>query len=442
MIDTARQLRVFLCYSPEDKLDVREFYNRLHAEDWIYPWLDEEEVLPGMNSDIEIERAIATADAVIVFLSRNSVNKEGYIQYELNLVLDAASKKPEGAIFVIPFKLNECEIPLRIRSLQYIDYSLPETRKQAYSRLLRSLKIKSSMVNKLTGKTPAGHFISSSVKTQDNQIPDIEVRDVGTKPNATLLEFGGFSFIQIPKGKFTMGSKASNTSAREDEIPQCPCVIPYDYLISRFPVSNEQFSEFAVSTKCMSALPEDWLKKLNYPVVNVSWRDAVSYTHWLNEVFDKEILNRGIFRLPTEAEWERASRGDSAGERPWGNESLEKLLERDGSSQTMKHKIEVLRRTLVMTDVGSFSPLMDSPLGTADMMGNIVEWTQSLYAPYPYDAHDGREDLESEGERVVRGYFNSPKERFSVRSARRAHALPDRKAPILGFRIVIAPPIS
>jgi formylglycine-generating enzyme required for sulfatase activity len=74
------------------------------------------------------------------------------------------------------------------------------------------------------------------------------------------------------------------------------------------------------------------------------------------------------------------------------------------------------------------------------MIGSIVEWTQSLYAPYPYDAHDGRESLKSEGERVIRGYFTSKNERFSVRSARRTPAAPDKKEPVLGFRIVIAPP--
>jgi formylglycine-generating enzyme required for sulfatase activity len=107
----------------------------------------------------------------------------------------------------------------------------------------------------------------------------------------------------------------------------------------------------------------------------------------------------------------------------------------------MKKKIEVLRCTLDLTDVGSFSPLTDSPFKVTDMMGSIIEWTQSLYAPYPYDAQDGRENLETEGERVIRGCFTSKRERFSVRSGRRAAAAPNKKERILGFRIVIAPPL-
>jgi len=427
MINNDHKLEVFLCYSSEDKFAVRDFYNRLSAESWLHPWLDEEEILPGMNWEVEIEKAVEKADAVIVFLSHNSVHKEGYVHYELKLVLDIAARKPETTIFVIPVKLDECEVPLRIRSLQYIDYSVPETRDQAYSRLLKSLKIKRDMVNRQTGRTQTAHVVSS--------------QNIQTEPDITSLRLDGFDLVRIPKGRFVMGSKASNTLAQENEIPQCPCTIPYDYWLSRFPISNEQFSEFAVSTKYIAALPNDWRKRLNHPIVNISWHDAVLYTHWLNEVLGKEIPNGTIFRLPTEAEWERASRGDSGFEWPWGSVHLDKLLERDTSAQKMKKEIEILRCTLNIVDVGHFSPFTDSPCKVADMMGSIIEWTQSLYVSYPYDAHDGRENLETEGERVLRGCFTSNAERFSVRSARRASALPDRKAPVLGFRIVIAPSV-
>ncbi len=452
-----RRLRVFFCYSSEDKHIMERFYRRLITEHWIDLWLDEERILPGMNRDVEIERAVETADAVIACLSHNSVTKEGQAQRELRLVLDAASEKPEGAIFIIPLQLDECRVPRGMRHLQPIDFSLPEEREQAYDRLLKSLEMQADMVNKQTGKTRAAHVISSpdlqplaleisdfpelKIQSPDTQTQDTKVQNVQAESCARPWIFDGFNFLEIPTGKFIIGSKASNLSACDNEIPQCPCTIPYKYWISRFPISNEQFSEFAFSTKYMAVLPKDWRKKLNHPIVNVSWHDAVSYTRWLNEVFGSEIPSGTVFRLPTEAEWERASRGDSAFEWPWGNESLDELLEKKGSSQ-IKNEVEMLRCTLNITNVGSFSPLMDSPLGVADMMGSILEWTQSLYAPYPYDYHDGRENLQTEGKRVIRGYFNSPEERFSVRSARRTWAFPDKKLFILGFRIVIAPPVS
>ena len=53
--------------------------------------------------------------------------------------------------------------------------------------------------------------------------------------------------------------------------------------------------------------------------------------------------------------------------------------------------------------MGSYSPRGDSPFGCADMVGNVWEWTHSLYKPYPYQVNDGREDEKASGRRVVRG---------------------------------------
>ena len=103
-----RKLRVFLCHSSNDKPAVRELYGRLKAEGWIDPWLDEEKLLPGQDWDLEIEKAVEASDAVIVFLSNNSVSKEGYVQRELRFVLRIADFKPEGTVFVIPMRLEDC----------------------------------------------------------------------------------------------------------------------------------------------------------------------------------------------------------------------------------------------------------------------------------------------------------------------------------------------
>src|SRR5512145_120694 len=100
-----RKLKVFLCHASQDKPIVRELYQRLLAEDWIEPWLDEEKLLPGQDWDMEIEKAVRASDAVVVCLSTNSVDKEGYVQHEIRLVLRIASYKPENTIFVIPIRL-------------------------------------------------------------------------------------------------------------------------------------------------------------------------------------------------------------------------------------------------------------------------------------------------------------------------------------------------
>ena len=137
-----RKLRVFLCHASQDKPVVRELYRRLFAEDWIDHWLDEVKLLPGQDWNLEIEKAVETSDAVVVCVSSISLAKEGYVQKELRQVLDIALEKLYEAIFVIPVKLDNCELPRQLRDRQALDY-FPESRQAAaYDRLKASLKIR------------------------------------------------------------------------------------------------------------------------------------------------------------------------------------------------------------------------------------------------------------------------------------------------------------
>jgi hypothetical protein len=139
MPTTDHKLRVFLCHASQDKPIVRGLYQRLLAEGWIDPWLDEEKLLPGQDWDMEIEKAVEASDAVIVCLSDSSVKKEGYIQKELRFALNVALEKPEEAIFIIPLRLDQCFVPRTIRSIQYIDYFPNDKREKSYKRLFQSL---------------------------------------------------------------------------------------------------------------------------------------------------------------------------------------------------------------------------------------------------------------------------------------------------------------
>lgn len=137
---TNKRLHVFLCHASQDKPVIRELYRRLCSEGWIEPWLDEEKILPGQDWNLEIEKGLETADAVIVCLSSQSVSKEGYIQKELRNVLDLALEKPEGTIFVIPLRLDACEMPRSLRGIQYVDYFPEHQRQSNYQKLLYSLE--------------------------------------------------------------------------------------------------------------------------------------------------------------------------------------------------------------------------------------------------------------------------------------------------------------
>ncbi len=118
--EPSRALQVFVCHSSNDKPAVRGLYGRLEG-DGLQPWIDEEDLLPGQDWDLEIRKAVREADAVIVCLSKSSVTKEGYVQKEIKIALDVADEKPEGTIFIIPVKLEECRVPERLSRWQWVN---------------------------------------------------------------------------------------------------------------------------------------------------------------------------------------------------------------------------------------------------------------------------------------------------------------------------------
>ncbi len=154
MTDTpSLPLKVFLCHSSGDKPAVLELYRRLDSEGWIDAWLDSEKLYPGQDWNFEIEKAVEESDVILVCLTKGSVNKEGYVQRELRIVLDLADYKPEGTLFVIPVRLEECDPPRRLRAWQYADYFPKENRDAAYRRLLVSLKMRAQKLGILSDKS-------------------------------------------------------------------------------------------------------------------------------------------------------------------------------------------------------------------------------------------------------------------------------------------------
>jgi hypothetical protein len=129
--------RIFLCHANEDKAQVREVYHRLRAIDGFEPWLDEEDLLPGQEWEREIPRALQTSDFILIFLSRNSVAKRGYVQREMKLALDAWLEVPEGTIHTIPVRIDECEVPDSFRRYQWVNLFEPT----GFDRIVRAIHI-------------------------------------------------------------------------------------------------------------------------------------------------------------------------------------------------------------------------------------------------------------------------------------------------------------
>jgi len=138
-----RPLKVFLCHSSADKEKVREVYRYLKKRD-IQPWLDAEELLPGQDWALEIPKALEDSDAIIIFLSKGSVNKEGYVQKEIKFALDRALEMPEGRIFIIPARLEPCDLPRSLSKYQWVNFY----EDGGSERLLKALKLRGEQLQR------------------------------------------------------------------------------------------------------------------------------------------------------------------------------------------------------------------------------------------------------------------------------------------------------
>ena len=110
---------IFLCHASEDKDSVSDI-NRQLSDQGYATWLDEQNLLPGQNWDMEIKKAIKKADVVLILLSTSSKGKRGYFQKEIKLALDVLQEVPDDEIFLIPAMLEKCDLPDRLQSRQAV----------------------------------------------------------------------------------------------------------------------------------------------------------------------------------------------------------------------------------------------------------------------------------------------------------------------------------
>ena len=242
--------------------------------------------------------------------------------------------------------------------------------------------------------------------------------------------------VLVKGGKFMRGSSEGDA----DEKPQREIYLK-NFMIGKYQVTNEEFKKF-VDDGCYGKArkkmwseqgwrwrekneisePEYWHDRKwnapNFPVVGISWFEAEAYANWLSERTGYQ------YRLPTEAEWEKAARGTDGFKYPWG-ENFDK-----NSSNTFESG---LHRT---SPVGIF-PKDKSPYGCFDMAGNVWEWCSDWYdVNYYANCPDRNPQGPSSGaNRVFRGgSWHSVAGR--CRSALRSLYDPRNRLDYLGFRLL------
>ncbi len=194
MKQAKRKLKVFLCHSKGDKLKVRKLFTRLITGGFD-AWFDEEKLLPGQDWDFEIRKAVRNSDTVVVCLSTDSITKEGYIQKEIRLALDIADEKPEGTIFIIPARFEECSVPDRISRFQWVDLF----EKTGYSKLQESLRLRMDDLN---------------IRFDSNEILPKDTEDTVTIPLLGPID-SGIPLPEIDSAKFNYSEDGFLTIARK-----------------------------------------------------------------------------------------------------------------------------------------------------------------------------------------------------------------------------------
>lgn len=229
------------------------------------------------------------------------------------------------------------------------------------------------------------------------------------------LPYGlSLELVRVPNGPFIMGTDEPRLALTLSASPAHWVTLP-DYWIGRYPVTIAQFAAFVRQTGYVTtaerngegfvhdrasrkfkpekgvtwAAPYGPDKVIHIdpyrPVTMVSWLDAQMYCQWLTSILD---IN---FRLPSEAEWEKAARGVDGRYWPWGG---------NPPNQSRCNCSEMEED---ITPSNKYSPASDSPFGCCDMVGNIWEWTNSINISYPYSPSDGREIPPSGVDRILRG---------------------------------------
>lgn len=310
----------------------------------------------------------------------------------------------------------------------------------------------------------AAHLVQAHLSSASSGPARDQTFEIAEQIKAALVNIGGFTNIQaltvhldrsepvpapppseikhfepetvyIPAGTFLMGSEAG-PGIPDHETPQFSLDLP-SYRIGKYPVTNRQYAEFLRRTRGHEAPPgwhgfEPPPGEEDHPVAGVSWHDARAYCAWLTGVTE----TGGTYTLPSEAQWEKAARGTKGRVYPWGD---------DWDADNPRCNLE-RRQT---TPVDAF-PEGVSPYGCFDMVGNVREWTCTLWGHerlkpdeqfrYPWSKDEHNDD---DGVVKVRRTYRGRGERGDPsppRASIRGSQVLDQRGPRgarLGFRVVL-----
>jgi formylglycine-generating enzyme required for sulfatase activity len=307
-----------------------------------------------------------------------------------------------------------------------------------------------------------------------------------------VLTVDAMELRRVPAGRFVMGSPEGEEAALDAEHPQRELEIPYDYWVSRYPVTQAQYREFidaggygeerfwpearehrvwqdgrvkARWEETLTPGPERYGEPwdlANHPAVGVSWYEALAFCRWVTERWraNGRLPEGWHVCLPSEAEWEKAARGGLEVPAPaercpvrtarmGGEDGPPELRENPDEARRYpwQGELSIERANTRESGIGTTSavgcfPDGAGPYGCEELAGNVWEWTRSLRGDDPYPDELAKratgEDLGSEDPRVLRGGAFFIAATFARCSAR-DWGHPGLRDYYIGFRVSSSP---
>ena len=304
-------------------------------------------------------------------------------------------------------------------------------------------------------------------------------------PRKSVIMNENMEFCWISRGSFIMGSEDADAISLEK--PPQELNINYNYALGRYPITNSQYQEFVqnggydidrywIRAEEAGYWERGWVKGQNrsiprknsydygtpfnvsnHPVVGISLYEALAYTCWLTEKWEKEgVLQDNYYvSLPNEAEWEKGAKGGlmiTSSPIIFTIDNLHNVINQEldlvtneepnrrfpwGTNQDLMDRANFKEEEIGTTSAVGCFPNGRSPYGILDMSGNIYEWTRSTYKRYPFSEQSYIDVMRtSRKEMVFRG--NSYESTFGLaRCTNRFVDTPKRISKDLGFRIAI-----
>ncbi len=415
--------KIFISHSSKDNEFAKQLAEALTGVG-VDVWLDVSDIRLGANWSSEVQRGLDECDAMLVVITPEAMASKN-VANEWQYYID--EDKPLFTIRWQPTKLH-----FQLRRLQYVDFHQQDFCTK-FDEMCAKLQKQGFLTNAGRGEM---HEMNGDGATPPPAEPKVQLSPPriqrGEQTGLLRVEVilpPPFEWCEIPAGKVTL---EEGIYLEEDTTFDLP-----GFAIGKYLITNAQYAKFIEAGGYSEQrwwTKSGWRRKeqegweeplywqdeqwngLDFPVVGVSWYEAVAYCQWLNEATGAQPLR---IMLPTEAQWQRAAQGEDGRAYPWGDEF--------DTNRCNTRASEIRHTTPVMQ-----YPQGTSPYGVFDMGGNAYEWSLTAW-------ETGEIDLEGRKTRCLRGgaWCFPPKDTLVSYGS---YETPDSgRSNGIGFRICLLP---